>query len=105
VSELKSWLAFFNSGANLNSEAAHAEAAAHGRDQILVPLELFSAQLSAGNYAQLSTFTTDQRRQILAELQSLRRLEFLMRELNEYLARVPGVPRLPVRSVALRPST
>jgi len=105
VTELESWLAFFSGSSSLNSKAARALAAAHTRDQILTPLELLSSRLSADNYACLLAFTTDQRRQILAELQSLRRLEFLMGELNEYLARVPGRPGLAVGSLALGPST
>jgi uncharacterized membrane protein YccC len=105
VTQLESWLAFFNGSASLNSKAARTLAAAHTRDRILTPLELLSSRLSADNYGCLLAFTTEQRRQVLAELQSFRRLEFLMSELNEYLARVPGTPGLPVRSLALTPST
>jgi hypothetical protein len=93
VAELDSWLRFVGVRANLNPEAARALAASHPRDLIVVPLELFSSRLAAGDYAQLSSFTPDQRRQVLAELQSLRRLEFLVDEMNRYLARVPGTPQ------------
>ena len=105
VTELESWLTFFGGSENLSSAAAHAQALAHPRDDILLPLERYSSRLVADNYEHLSPFTADQRRQILAELQSLRRLEFLVSELNEYLARVPGKPTQPAPSFALKPST
>jgi hypothetical protein len=105
VTELESWLTFFGGSENLSSAAAHALASGHSRDDILVPLERYSSLLVADNYEHLSPFNAEERRQILAELQSLRRLEFLMSELNQYLARVPGKPSQPVPSLTLKAST
>jgi hypothetical protein len=87
---LESWLTFYEGKQCLNRSVATAIAAEHLRADISAPLENFSAQLGAGGFARLASWSLEQRRQILAELESLRRLEFLMSELDEYLSRVPG---------------
>lgn len=86
---LESWLAFYESRQCLNRNAALALAARHSHADISQPLEQFSSQLEANGFARLASWTLDQRRRILAELESLRRLEFLMSELDDYLSRVP----------------
>jgi uncharacterized membrane protein YccC len=91
---LESWLAFYESKDCLNRDAATAVAAGHSATEIAQPREAFSAELEAGGFARISSWSLDQRRQILAELQSLQRLEFLMSELDDYLARVPGRTKL-----------
>jgi uncharacterized membrane protein YccC len=87
---LEAWRAFYEGSQCLDSRAAHALAAAHSRDEIAAPLHEYSTRLEAGGFAIISNWELEQRRQILAELQTLRRLEFLMFELDLYLARVPG---------------
>ncbi|MGA2409954.1 MAG: FUSC family protein, partial [Candidatus Binataceae bacterium] len=98
---LQSWLAFYESTQCLNRSAAMAEAARHLRAEIAQPLEQLGNQLGAGGFARIASWTLAQRRQLLAELESLRRLEFLMSELDDYLARVPGPKSAPVPSIVL----
>lgn len=105
LTQIGSWQAFFQSGAKLSSDAARALAVQQTRDEVLAPLEEYSSRLAADSYAAISSCSVEQRREILAELQSLRRLEFLMGELNHYLAQVPGVATGPMSSLALKPST
>lgn len=87
---MEAWLDFYQGRECLSSAAAHALAAAHSRDEIARPLLEYSNRLEADAFAMISAWELEQRRRILAELQSLRRLEFLMFELDLYLARVPG---------------
>ena len=87
---LESWLAFYESPQCLYRSAATALAAQHSRADITQPLEALSMQLEADGFARIGSWSLEQRRQILAELQSLRRLEFLMFELDGHLSRVPG---------------
>ena len=98
---LESWLAFYESEQCLSRSAALAVAAIHSRGDISRQLEEFSAQLGANGFARISAWSIDERRQMLAELESLRRLEFLMSELDDYLARVPGTDSAPSRSPVL----
>ncbi|MGH7932546.1 MAG: FUSC family protein [Candidatus Binataceae bacterium] len=99
---LEAWLTFFDNGQNLTRRAGLALAAEHSRAEITRPLEDFSARLAAGGFAQINLWTLEQRRQMLAELQSLRRLEVLAFELDNYLARVPGAAPAPAVARALR---
>jgi uncharacterized membrane protein YccC len=87
---LTSWLTFFESANSLSSRAAIALAATHSERDIAQPLADYGEKLEADGFAEISAWTFDQRRLLLAELQSLRRLEFLMRELDRFVARVPG---------------
>jgi hypothetical protein len=52
------------------------------------PLEEFSRRLEAQGFARLAPGRSIKRRMILAELESIRRLEFLIAELNRYLSAV-----------------
>ncbi len=90
---LEAWLVFYQSSQCLSSQAAKALAARHSRDQIAAPLAEFSGRIAADGYAMLSSWTIEQRRQILSELQSLNRLEFLLYELDIHLSSVPGASR------------
>lgn len=94
---LASWLVFYESPQCLSRSAASALATMHSRTEISQPLEAFGAQLGADGFARIASWNLAQRRQILAELESLRRLEFLMFELNGYLSRVPGSKPAPYR--------
>ncbi|MBF6569922.1 MAG: FUSC family protein [Candidatus Binataceae bacterium] len=89
---LNSWLGFFESADSLSHRAAMALAATHSDQDIAQPLADFGQRLEADGFAEIGGWNFDQRRLLLAELQSLRRLEFLMRELDRFLARVPGSP-------------
>jgi len=101
---LESWLAFYESQQCLNRNAAMAVGARHSRAAIAQPLERFSAQLGADGFARVASWTLAQRRQLLAELESLRRLEFLMFELDGYLSRVPGIKSAPSPGMVLHES-
>jgi hypothetical protein len=87
---LESWLAFYESKECLNRSAAMAVEAGHTRGEIAQMVESLSGRIGANGFAMIASWSLEQRRQILAELESLRRLAFLMRELDEFLARVPG---------------
>ena len=87
---LESWLAFYESGQCLERNAAMALEASHTRGEVAQLIESLSERIGANGFVQIASWSLEQRRQILAELESLRRLAFLMRELDEFLARVPG---------------
>ena len=87
---LESWLAFYESKDCLNRSAAMAVAERHKRAEIARPLEELTERIGANGFARLASWSLEYRRQMLAELESLSRLEFLMWELDEYLSRVPG---------------
>ena len=101
---LEAWLSFYESPGCLSGRAALTRAATHSRDEIAPPLELFGRRLEADGFARLADWTLAQRRQLLAELQSLRRLEVLMVELDRYIASVPGAAPSPAISVSLQTS-
>jgi hypothetical protein len=60
------------------------------------PLKQFSSRLEEREFARIESWTSEQRRAILAELQSMHRLEFLLSELNRWLAQIPGPASNPV---------
>jgi uncharacterized membrane protein YccC len=109
--QLQSWLDFFSSDESLNAFAAQALAHAHLADDsasdehagdaasMSAPaggaslgrmLELFGSRLEERQFARIEAWTFEQRRAILAELQSMRRLEYLLSQLNRWLAQIPG---------------
>jgi hypothetical protein len=87
---LQSWLDFFGSDACLIAPAAQSLAASHSREEITRPLEDFSARLEAEGFARIQSWTLEQRRSILSDLQSLRRVEVLTSQLDLYLSQIPG---------------
>jgi hypothetical protein len=90
---LESWLEFFEGHPSFSSTNAIAALTRHSRSEIIPPLDEFSRRLEAQGFARISTWTLEQRRAILAELQSMRRLEVLMFELDRYLSSVAQRPR------------
>jgi hypothetical protein len=94
--QLQSWLDFFSSADSLSASAAQAIARAHSPDDLEIPLEQFSSRLEEREFARVESWTLEQRRAILAELHSMRRLEFLVSDLNRWLARIPGHASDPV---------
>jgi hypothetical protein len=87
---LQSWLDFFASDGCLSAAAAHSLAASHSREEIARPLEEFGSRLEARGFALLDSWTLEQRRAILSDLQSLRRVEVLAAQLDGYLSHIPG---------------
>jgi hypothetical protein len=53
-------------------------------------LDLFGSRVEEHQFARIESWTIEQRRAILAELQSMRRLEYLLSQLNRWLAQIPG---------------
>ncbi len=89
-SQLQSWLDFFSGDKMPDARAAQALALTHSSAELEKPLSEFSTPLEAARFAILVSWTLEQRRAILAELQSMRRLEYLLSQLNRWLAQIPG---------------
>jgi len=94
--QLQSWLDFFGGRESLSAEAARRLAQMHSPKNLSQPLAEFGSRIEAGEFAPIEAWTTDQRRAILAELQSMRRLEFLVSSLNRWLAQIPGPASSPI---------
>jgi uncharacterized membrane protein YccC len=92
--QLTSWLDFFNGPEWSSAPAARAIAQEHSADELAEPLNEFSSLLQEGEVARLASWPLEPRRTMLAESESMRRLELLFAELNRYLADVPSPPRL-----------
>ena len=84
---LEAWLDFFE-GRSPGGAGAVTAPPRQSRSEIATPLDEFSRRLEAQNFARISASTLEQRRAILAELQSMRRLDVLMFELDRYLSSV-----------------
>ena len=91
--QLTSWLDFFSGTERFSASAARAIAEKHSADELAEPLNEFSSHVEEGGFARLESSPLEPRRTMIAELQSMRRLEFLFSELNQYLANVPSPPR------------
>ncbi len=91
--QLNSWLDFFSGAECFSASAARAIAQKHSAGELAEPLNEFSSHLEEGGFARLASWPLEPRRTMIAELQSMRRLEFLFSELNRYLADIPGPPR------------
>jgi hypothetical protein len=109
--QLQSWHDFFSRDKDLSGSAAQELAHLHSGDDSTsneqadaaaspgvrpsgAPLERlierFSSRLEERQFARIEAWTLQQRRTILAELQSMRRLNFLLSQLNQGLAQIPG---------------
>jgi Fusaric acid resistance protein family len=88
--QLQSWLDLLSGPNALSGEAARTIAQMHSADDLAGPVNQFALRLEEDKFSRLQLWTTDRRQTILAELQSMRRLEYLMPELNRWLAQVPG---------------
>ena len=88
--QLQSWLDFFSSPDSLSAPAAKAIAEEHTPHEVTTPVEQFGSRVQEQSYARIDSWTIEQRRAILAELQSMRRLEILFAQLNRWLPRIPG---------------
>jgi uncharacterized membrane protein YccC len=68
------------------------------------PLELFGSRLEERQFARIEAWTIEQRRAILSELQSMRRLDYLLSQLNRWFAQIPGRATDPRSRIPLPPS-
>ena len=87
---LQSWLDFFSSTDALSASAAAVIVRANSLGDLELPLEQFSARLEEREFARIGSWTLDQRRALLAELHSMRRIAYLLSELNRWFAQIPG---------------
>ena len=87
---LQSWLDFFSGDNSLNATAAQAVPRSHSTDDILGPLEQLNSRLEENEFARTASWPLDQRRVLFAEVHSMRRLEYLVTQLNRWLAQIPG---------------
>jgi hypothetical protein len=94
---LQSWLDFFSSPDSLSARAAKAIAQAQSPNEIRKPLEQFGSRIEERSFARIESWTLEQRRAILSELHSMRRLEYLVSQLDRWLARIPGAASTPMR--------
>jgi uncharacterized membrane protein YccC len=88
--QLTSWLDFFSGTERFSAPDARAIAEKHSASELAELLNEFSSLLQEGGFARLESWPFEPRRTMMAELQSMRRLEFLLSELNQYLADVPS---------------
>jgi len=91
--QLQSWLDFFSGIEALNVRAARATALTIQTENLSTSVERFALRLEERGFGRIGEWTLEQRRTILAELQSMRRLEYLLSELNRWLAKIPDSPR------------
>jgi hypothetical protein len=59
-------------------------------DELARPLSEFSSRVEEQNFKRLESWSIERRGALLAELQSMRRLEYLISELNQSFAKIPG---------------
>jgi uncharacterized membrane protein YccC len=91
--QLETWLEFFSGPDCINAPAAREIAQTHPPEVPAKPIDEFSSRLEENSYAQMEAWSFEQRRVMLAELQTMRRLEVLISDLNRYLAQIPGPSR------------
>jgi hypothetical protein len=96
--QLISWLDFFSSAESLSASAARAIAEKHSASKLAEPLNEFSSHVEEEGFARLESWPLEARRTMIAELESMRRLEFLFSELNRYLADIPSPSRHALRT-------
>ena len=87
--QLSSWLDFFSGAESFRASAARAIAQKYSAGELAGPLNEFGSRLEEGGFARMASWPLEPRRTMLAELESMRRLEFLFSELNRYLSDVP----------------
>ena len=86
---LTAWLDLLTSRDALNARAAVALAGSFQSDALMEPLRELNARISANQFAEVSAWPIEQRRVLLAELQSFHRVTELTAELDQHLAHVP----------------
>jgi hypothetical protein len=91
--QLETWLEFFSGPDCIDASAAREIAQTHPPDVLAKPIDEFSSRLEENSYARTESWSFEQRRVMLAELQTMRRLEVLISDLNRYLAQIPGLSR------------
>jgi uncharacterized membrane protein YccC len=98
--QLRSWLDFFNGAECFSASAARTTGQKNSAGELGKPLNEFGSLLEESGFARLASWPLEPRRTMIAELESMRRLEFLFSELNRYLADIPSSPRRVSRIVS-----
>ena len=95
---LQSWLDFFNGPDSLSAPAAQAIVRSHSIERPAKAARAVQlSRLEGREFAPIESWSVDQRREILAELHSMHRLEYLVSQLNRWLAQIPGAAPSPAR--------
>jgi uncharacterized membrane protein YccC len=89
---LEDWLRLAEGPQHRLSAAAIAVAESHPADALRQALEAFSGRIGADGFAEISAWTFDQRRTLLAEVESWRRLTELFADLDQQFSRIPLPP-------------
>ena len=92
---LQSWLDFFSSADSLSRPAAEAIARSYSPDDLRKPIEQFGSRLEERQFARIESWAVEQRSAVLAELHAMRRLEYLISQLNRWLPQIPGPASTP----------
>jgi hypothetical protein len=87
---LQLWLDFFSSNESLGARAAYDVMQKLALDELTKPLRDFSSRVEEQDFKRIESWSIEQPREILAELQSMRRLEYLISELNQWFPKIPG---------------
>ena len=87
VAQLRAWLGWIESPSSISSAPPGAQANLAAITQALATLNV---RVEADRFAQLNGWEADQRRTLFTELESLRRLEVLIRDLDQFLAQLPA---------------
>ncbi|MBV8356949.1 MAG: FUSC family protein, partial [Deltaproteobacteria bacterium] len=89
--QLQSWLDFFSSDENLSARAAETMMRTLTPEELAKPLSDFSLRVEEQNFKRIESWSIEQRSEVLAELESMHRLESLISELNQWFAKIPGL--------------
>jgi uncharacterized membrane protein YccC len=90
---LEDWLALAEGPQEHLSAAAMAIAASHPADALVQAFEAFSGRIAANGFTEIGGWTFDQRRTLLSEIESWRRLTELFADLDDQFSRIPLPPR------------
>jgi len=86
LAELRNWLTW--SERPVDAIGPESPPQAIGQPAITEALAELTSRIEADGFAQIAGWSSEERRSLFAELESMRRLTFLIGELNEYLSRV-----------------
>jgi uncharacterized membrane protein YccC len=101
---LEAWLAFYEAyGHSLKRATPVRLPTMTSRDEIQRRVDELSAHLENDGYALIDSWSVEQRRVILSELESLQRLEYLMWELDRYLSGIVRTGPTATDQVVLAP--
>ncbi|MGO9265345.1 MAG: FUSC family protein [Candidatus Binataceae bacterium] len=86
LAELRNWLTW--SERPVDAIGPESPPQATGQSAVTQALAELTSRIEADGFAQIAGWSSEERRSLFAELESMRRLTFLIGELNEYLSHV-----------------